>query len=94
MPPPITPQMDRLGQKPLPRAVASLAVALFVTFLPLAVNELRARRRAAPIRIVATGEAPADSLGGQACWEVGDGVVPSVDPVPSLVSPIYEVLSR
>ena len=78
----------------MPRAVASLAVALFVAFLPLAVNELRARRRAAPIRIVATGDAPADSSGVQACWEVGDAAASLADPTPALASPLYEVLSR
>jgi hypothetical protein len=90
MPPP----MDRLGQKPLPRAVASLAVALFVTFLPWAADELRARRRAAPIRIVATGDAPADSLGVRACWEVGAGAAPAADPTPTFASPLYDVLGR
>jgi len=38
----------------LPKAMASLVVALSVAFLPLAVNEVRARRRAKPIQIVAT----------------------------------------
>jgi hypothetical protein len=90
----MTPPMDGLGQKPLPRAVASLAVALFVTFLPLAVDELRARRSATPIRIVATGDAPADSLGGRACLDPGIGAAPSPDPMPALASPLYEVLGR
>ena len=86
--------MDRLGQKPLPRAVASLAIALFVTCLPLAINELRARRRAARIRIVATGDAPTDSLGGRACLDPGVGAAPSANPTPAFASPVYEVLSR
>ena len=37
----------------LTKALASLAIALAVTFLPLAIDQVRARRRAKPIRIVA-----------------------------------------
>ena len=38
----------------LTKALASLAIALAVTFLPLAIDQVRARRRAKPIQIVAT----------------------------------------
>ena len=45
---------ERWWDTPVTKALASLAIALTVTFLPLAIDQVRARRRAKPIHIVAT----------------------------------------
>lgn len=44
---------ERWWDTPLTKALASLAIALTVTFLPLVIDQVRARRRAKPIHIVA-----------------------------------------
>jgi hypothetical protein len=46
--------LERWWDTPLTKALASLAIALAVTFLPLAIDQVRARRRAKPIQIVAS----------------------------------------
>src|SRR5688572_17228693 len=46
--------LERWWDTPLTNALASLAIALTVTFLPFAIDQVRARRRAKPIQIVAT----------------------------------------
>ena len=46
--------LERWWDTPLTKALASLTIALTVTFRPLAIDQVRARRRAKPIQIVAT----------------------------------------
>jgi hypothetical protein len=54
---------DRWWDNPLLKGLSSLVIALSVVFTPSAIDEIRARRRAMPIRIVA----PPDSApGGEA----------------------------
>jgi len=45
---------NRWWDHPLLKGIGGLAVALFVTFLPLAIDAIRARRPAKPIEIVAS----------------------------------------
>ena len=45
------------------KGTASLAVALTITFLPMLVNNIRARRQAAPVEIIASPGVVADTLG-------------------------------
>lgn len=46
--------MERWWEKPVSKGVGSLAIALSVTFGPMAADEIRARRSATPIAIVAS----------------------------------------
>jgi hypothetical protein len=59
----------RLWDAPLPKALSSLLVALSVTFLPLWCDQVRARRSAKPIEIVAS-PAPVIPLSFQAMAEL------------------------
>jgi hypothetical protein len=54
---------DRSWGASLLKGIASLAVALTITFLPMLVNNIRARRQATPVEIIASPGAIADTLG-------------------------------
>ena len=49
------------------KGLASLGIALAITFLPLAINKIRARARAPAVEIVASPGIIADTLGSAAC---------------------------
>jgi hypothetical protein len=53
--------LARWRQHPLLLGLASLAIALAVTFLPLGIDALRARKRATPIEVLASPGAVTDS---------------------------------
>jgi hypothetical protein len=58
---------DRSWGASLLKGIASLAVALTITFLPMLVNNIRARRQAAPVEIIASPGVVADTLGSAPC---------------------------
>src|SRR5688572_14779233 len=51
----------------LPAAILAIVIALSVAFLPFAIDELRARRSAKAIRIVASEDTAPASAGNNAC---------------------------
>jgi hypothetical protein len=55
--------LARWRQHPLVLGLASVAIALAVTFLPLGIDALRARKRATPIEVLASPSAVTDSTG-------------------------------
>jgi len=55
--------LARWWQHPLVLGLASLAIALAVAFLPLGIDTLRARKRAAPIEVLASPGTVSDSTG-------------------------------
>jgi hypothetical protein len=61
------PTVGRWWEHPLTMGVASLAIALTVTFLPLGVNVLRARTQAPVVEIIASPGTIVDSLGSRPC---------------------------
>ena len=63
---------ERWWEKPLPMGVSSLAIALAVALLPMAVDEIRARRRAKPIQIIAPQDSPPVPAGTKACRPADD----------------------
>jgi hypothetical protein len=50
-----------MKQHPLVLGLVSLAIALAVAFLPLAIDALRARKRATPIEVLASPAAVTES---------------------------------
>ena len=54
--------LARWRQHPLVLGLASLAIALAVSFLPLVIETLRARKRATPIEVLASPGTVADSV--------------------------------
>ena len=58
---------DRSWEASLLKGIASLAIALTITFLPMLVNNIRARRQATPVEIIASPGAVADTLGSAPC---------------------------
>ena len=51
----------------LPAAILAIVIALSVAFLPFAIDKVRARRSAKPIRIVASEDTPRASVPANAC---------------------------
>ena len=77
---------DGWWNTPLTKGIASLALALAITFLPIAIDGVRARRQAAPVEIVASPGVVVDSLGEKPCTpDAGDTsrVCPPTDGPPT-----------
>jgi len=55
--------LARWWQHPLVLGLVSLAIALAVTFLPLGIDALRARKHATPIEVLASPGTVTDSTG-------------------------------
>jgi hypothetical protein len=58
--------LARWWQHPLVLGLVSLAIALGLTFLPLGIDALRARKRATPIEVLASPGTVNDSTGSPA----------------------------
>ena len=65
------------------KGLASLAIALAITFLPMFVNMMRARARAPAVEIVASPGAIADSLRSLACDSAATDSLKACKPTPA-----------
>lgn len=77
------PTLGRWWGHPLTMGLASLAIALTVTFLPLGVNVLRARSQMPVVEIIASPGNVADSLGNPACAPVAGDTSVACTPPPA-----------